>query len=201
MISYKINEGNDTWVYWLGSSPVPIDIPETVVFVEEENYDIYFSPWPSKNVFPKSPDFEGKADVFFNQLITSVIPEAEQGKEVNKRILVGYSLAGLSALYFGTKTDLFSSIASVSGSLWYPDFVEYISQHPLQCANVYFSLGDSESKSKNPMLATVEANTLLVKDLVSSYTNCIYQSNSGGHFNSIDERVLKAINWCSKALK
>ena len=66
-------------------------------------------------------------------------------------------------MYALCNTDAFSRAASVSGSLWFPGFKEYVLSHPPihrpDC--VYFSLGDRESKTRNPVLQTVQELSLI----------------------------------------
>ena len=49
----------------------------------------------------------------------------------------------------------------MSGSLWFPGFKEYVFSHePKRWADcIYFSLGDREAKTRNPVLKTVQENT------------------------------------------
>ena len=74
------------------------------------------SPWPAPRVFRNGDDFGGKAD----ELIEELLEVLKQYP--GRKYIAGYSLAGLFALYTATKTDQFEGCASVSGSLWYPDF-------------------------------------------------------------------------------
>ena len=85
------------------------------------------------------------------QLLTEeIMPTAE--KEINGvprwRGLAGYSLAGLVALYAIYRTDLFSRVGSMSGSLWFPGMKEHIFSHePKRCPDcMCFSLGTRRAK-------------------------------------------------------
>lgn len=64
------------------------------------------------------------------------------------RGIAGYSLAGLFALYAIYQTDVFTRVGCISGSLWFPGFLEYVFTHESKrrpgC--LYFSLGDKEAK-------------------------------------------------------
>ena len=79
--------------------------------------------------------------------------------------IAGYSLAGLFALYAIYRTDVFSRVGCMSGPLWFPGFKEYIFSHepkkPPDC--IYFSLGDKEAKTRNPVLKTVQENTETIR--------------------------------------
>lgn len=70
------------------------------------------------------------------------------------RGIIGYSLAGLFALYAIYQTDTFSRVGSMFGSLWFPGMKEYILIHEPKCWPdcMYFSLGDKERKTHKPVL-------------------------------------------------
>ncbi|MDE7205617.1 MAG: hypothetical protein K2N90_00355, partial [Lachnospiraceae bacterium] len=114
------------------------------------------------------------------------------------RGLAGYSLAGLFAVYSMYRTTLFSRIASISGSLWFPDFKEYVfSREPVQTpTHLYFSLGDRECKTKNPYLKTVQNHTETMEAFYRRQgihtTLCI---NAGGHFKDTAKRTAAGIWW------
>lgn len=61
------------------------------------------------------------------------------------------------------KKELFTGIASISGSFWYDGFTEWFSKQEHVYSDVfYFSLGEKEKDGKNARMATVEAATLEV---------------------------------------
>jgi len=75
--------------------------------------------------------------------------------------IAGYSLAGLFALYALYHTDVFECAASISGSLWFPDFKEYVFSHEMRRKpeKLYLSLGDKEARTRNQYLKVVRENT------------------------------------------
>ena len=121
------------------------------------------APWDGPAAFKNGESFTGGADDYLRLLTEEIIPTAE--KEINGvpfwRGIAGYSLAGLFALYAIYRTDLFSRIGSMSGSLWFPSMKKYIFSHePKHWPDcMYFSLGDKESKTRNPILRSVRQNT------------------------------------------
>ena len=56
----------------------------------------------------------------------------------------------------------------------------------------YISLGDKESKTKNKVMASVEANTLKTVEYLKAKSSCTFEWNQGGHFNGSEERMAKA---------
>lgn len=165
----------------------------------EWNHDM--APWDAAPVFDKGGEpFTQGADAYLKQLTTEIIPSAEcciHGKAA-WRGLAGYSLAGLFAVYAMYHTSLFERIASISGSLWFPDFAAYaVSHEPVKKPKrLYFSLGDTEGKTKNPYLKTVQKRT---EELEAFYRkqgiDTILCRNTGGHFRDTDKRTAAGILW------
>ena len=82
-------------------------------------------------------------------------------------VIAGYSLAGLFALWATWNSGYFRRVASVSGSLWYPGFTDYIRNNEPKSGcgeksgpeKAYFSLGDRESRTRHPLMSRVDACT------------------------------------------
>lgn len=158
------------------------------------------SPWPAPKVFKGGEDFAGKADGYIDFLTNTIIPQIENtiDHDITKRGLAGYSLSGLFALYSLFKTDLFTMIGSMSGSLWYNDFIDFMQSNNIKIDNpkVYLSLGDKESKTKNPQMASVETCTQKAQEILDSYgAKTILEMNPGNHFTDIENRIIKGITW------
>lgn len=120
--------------------------------------------------------------------------------EAGKRyILGGYSLAGLFALWAGSRTDAFAGVAAASPSVWYPDFAEYMNSHDYKARHVYLSLGDREEKTRNPVMATV-GNRIreIYASLETQGIDCCLEWNEGNHFRDPDLRTAKAFAWVMK---
>ena len=71
------------------------------------------SPWPCDPVFKGGEAFQGKADAYLSLLSDTLLPQIEteisdHGKKTAYRVLAGYSLAGLFALYSACSSDLFT---------------------------------------------------------------------------------------------
>ena len=137
--------------------------PFTLVTVSNLAWNHDMAPWDSPAAFKKGEPFIGGADNYLQLLVEEIIPRAE--KELAEppvwRGIAGYSLAGLFALYAIYRTDVFSRVGCMSGSLWFPGFKEYIFSHePKRRPDcIYFSLGDKEAKTRNSVLKTVQENT------------------------------------------
>ena len=112
--------------------------------------------------------------------------------------IAGYSLAGLFALYALFRTDVFSTAASVSGSLWYPGFADFTESHETagKVEGVYLSLGDREDKGGSRIMRTVGESTARVeRALREKGINTAYEMNKGGHFSDPEGRLAKGIAW------
>ena len=117
---------------------------------------------------------------------------------VKWRGIAGYSLAGLFALYSLFRTDAFSRCASVSGSLWYPGFSSFAAQHEMmvspQC--IYFSLGDRECRTRNPVLGTVQSETENIVSLIQGKgIPAVFRLNEGGHLDNPALRMADGLRW------
>ena len=175
-------------------------LPFTLVAISNLDWNHDMVPWDGPSAFKNAAPCTGGADVYLRLLTGEIIPAAE--KERNGvprwRGIAGYSLAGLFALYAIHQTDLFSRVGSISGSLWFPGMKEYIFSHePMRWPDhMYFSLGNKESKTKNPILRTVQENTEEISAYYQSKEiDTVFQLNPGNHFVQSVERTAAGIAW------
>lgn len=116
------------------------------------------SPWEAPAAWGKE-SFSGNAADTLRFLTEQVIPTLKQqfAPPENVRIILGgYSLAGLFALWASTQTALFSGVAAASPSVWFPGWMEFEQQHPVQAQRIYLSLGDREERTRNSRLRSNE---------------------------------------------
>ena len=162
------------------------------------NWNDELSPWEAPTVWGKQ-GFGGNAADTLRFLTEQVIPSLKQQfrlPENVKIILGGYSLAGLFALWASTQTNLFYGIAAASPSVWFPGWMEFEQQHPMQTQRVYLSLGDKEEHTKSTVMAAVGDNIrALHSQLTARAADCTLEWNSGGHFKDADLRTAKAFRW------
>ncbi|MBR1740734.1 MAG: alpha/beta hydrolase [Lachnospiraceae bacterium] len=171
----------------------------TFVSVGKINWDAEMSPWEAPPVM-KGDAFSGGADGYLETLEQQILPEIFRKISGNPEymVLAGYSLAGLFSVYAAYKTELFSRLVSASGSFWYPDFLKFVKEHEMkrQPEKIYFSLGDKEAKTRNPVLKTVEENTRWLKEHYQKMgIETIFESNPGNHFQDVSGRMAKGIAW------
>ena len=166
--------------------------------IPAESWNDALSPWEAPAVWGKE-SFGGDAADTLHFLTEQVIPTLKLQfnlPENIKIILGGYSLAGLFALWASTQTNLFYGVAAASPSVWFPGWMEFEQQHPIQAQHVYLSLGDKEERTKNPVMAAVGNNIrTLHSRLTAREVDCTLEWNSGGHFKDADLRTAKAFRW------
>ena len=205
----------------------PIQVPEGVSLVNvgvdlwEEN----FSPWCAPRVFAKGPNFGDGAQKTLDILINHVIPwaESELTDPPTYRVLVGYSLAGLFSLWAGVSQQVahgmspqvscgcqsdapaatFQRIGAVSGSFWFPGLLDYVDQQlsggVVGLTHAYLSLGDREARTPNPQIMHVRENAeLLASKLESARITSTFELNRGNHFQNVEGRMQKALDWLVK---
>lgn len=174
--------------------------PFTLVAISDLDWNHDMVSWDSPPAFKNAEPCTGGADDYLRLLTREIIPTAE--KELpgvpSWRGIAGYSLAGLFALYAIYRTDLFSRIGSMSGSLWFPGMKDYIFSHESKrwpdC--VYFSLGDKESKTRNPVLRSVRQNTEEIQAFYQDKgIDTVFQLNPGNHYDHAAERTAAGIAW------
>lgn len=112
-----------------------LDSPDSnLLVVGNLNWDHDMTPWYCPPLSENDTPCTGGADEYLDLLLTEIIPKAKElikGEPLFSG-LAGYSLAGLFAVYAMYKTDAFDRVASMSGSLWFPDFKEYCMAHEIK---------------------------------------------------------------------
>jgi predicted alpha/beta superfamily hydrolase len=171
----------------------------SIVVIEAVNWNDDLTPWPAVGVFKKAKPFGGKAAAFLNKLTHEIIPETERdlGIEAAERTLVGVSLSGLFAVWAVFNTDAFTNIISISGSLWYDGFIEWMKgQTPSpHLKKVCMLLGEKEKNSKEKRMATVEERSLAAAYILKekSQATVTFELVEGTHFSPILPRMERAM--------
>lgn len=174
--------------------------PFTLVAISNLDWNRDMAPWDSPAAFKGGEAFTGGADNYLRMLVEEIVPIVEKelpGPPVWRGI-AGYSLAGLFALYAVYRTDVFSRVGCMSGSLWFPGFKEYICSHEPKRRpdSIYFSLGDREAKTRNPVLKTVQENTETIHaHFLARGIDAAFHLNPGNHFVQGIERTVAGIRW------
>lgn len=209
-------------------SPVQLPAGISLVRIGVDLWEENFSPWCAPRVFAKGPNFGAGAQKTLDVLINQVIPwtESDLTEPPAYRVLVGYSLAGLFSLWAGVSqpgisqpgisqqaargyqpdvvsTPTFQRIGAVSGSFWFPGLLDYVGQQlgrgAVNLTHAYLSLGDREARTPNPQIMHVRENAeLLASKLRDAEIASTFELNRGNHFQNVEERLQKALNWLVK---
>lgn len=171
----------------------------SIVVIEDVNWNDDLTPWPAAGVFKKAKPFGGKAAAFLDKLTHEIIPETERdlGIEDAERTLLGVSLSGLFAVWSAFNTDVFTNIISISGSLWYDGFVEWMKEQTPspQLKKICMLLGEKEKNAKEKRMATVEERTLDAANILraKSQATVTCELVEGTHFSPILPRMERAM--------
>lgn len=164
-------------------------------------------------------------DTLINQVIPWT--ESDLTEPPAYRVLVGYSLAGLFSLWAGVSQQVarvcqpddvssqpgapyvdasvatFQRIGAVSGSFWFPGLLDYVDQQlsggAVGLTHAYLSLGDREARTPNPQIMHVRENAeLLASKLKNAGITSTFELNRGNHFQNVEGRIQKALDWLVK---
>ena len=175
----------------------------SIVVIPDVNWNDDMTPWPAEGVFKKAKPFGGRAASFLDKLTNEIIPEAENGLGVvnAERTVMGVSLSGLFAVWAAFNTHAFTNITSISGSLWYDGFIEWMEkQTPSPCLKkVCMLLGEKEKNAKDKRMATVEERTHAAANILKSNSQAVvtFELVEGTHFSPILPRLDRAFEVCS----
>lgn len=97
----------------------------------------------------------------------------------------------------------FQRIGAVSGSFWFPGLLDYVDQQLSEGAvgltHAYLSLGDREARTPNPQIMHVRENAeLLASKLENAGITSTFELNRGNHFQNVEGRMQKALDWLVK---
>lgn len=178
-----------------------LDCPSfTLSCISGMDWNADLSPWEIPPLRKNDPPFSGKADSYLAFIVCQALPAILQKLSAPPLYiaLAGYSLAGLFALYAAHTTEAFSRFVAASPSAWFPRFVDFAKTTPFSKKphHIYLSLGDKESKTKNPLLATVQKNAEILADFYKTQGfKTIFELNKGNHFADNQARLAKGIKW------
>lgn len=170
-----------------------------LVSISQLAWDEDLSPWPSEPVVSQEDHFTGEADAYCDWIRKKVLPIVRgELPESPYLIIAGYSMGGLFAVYAPYVTDMFARCVCASGSVWYPNFLEYAKRTPFirKPDAVYFSIGNQESKSSNSYLRTTQDHMEQLAALYDSEgIHTIFELNPGNHYQNAPQRMAKGIAW------
>ena len=112
-------------------------------------------------------------------------------------------LSGPGAPHVDASVATFQRIGAVSGSFWFPGLLDYVDQQlnggAVGLTHAYLSLGDREARTPNPQIMHVRENAeLLASRLESAGITSMFELNRGNHFQNVEGRMQKALDWLVK---
>jgi uncharacterized protein len=173
-------------------------IPFIITGIDGKDWNSSFSPWIAPKIGKNLGPFSGGGPLFLQMLEQSILPAIDREYRTvptpANRVLAGYSLAGLLTLYTLYNSTCFSHYACMSGSLWFPHWIEYIQSHvpAVPSPNIYLSLGSKEKESRNSVMAAVEDCTQRTIETLAPYMP-FFEINEGGHFTNVEVRIVKGL--------
>ena len=157
-----------------------------ILTITKPKIEEYFAPYDRL-------EFVGKADILINDL-KEIIKLVKYNLNIDPNIyLLGYSLGGLFVTYASLKLEI-KGIISCSGSLWYPDFYDFLLSQKPRCKYAYFSIGDKETKGRNGLFKNNIKLTCDVSNYFNKFLKSYFVLNEGNHFTDVEKRMEKGIN-------
>ena len=113
------------------------------------------------------------------------------------------ALSQPGAPHVDAPTPTFQRIGAVSGSFWFPGLLDYVDQQISEgvvgLTHAYLSLGDRETRTPNPQIMHVRENAeLLASKLENAGITSTFELNRGNHFQNVEGRMQKALDWLVK---
>lgn len=172
------------------------DRPFSIASFDVTDWNGQFSPWPAPAAFGNS-DFSGNGKSTLTYLKEKLIPEIRNSFSKSKIFLAGYSLAGLFSLWALYESDLFDGAVCCSSSFWFENWDNFSASHEIKkTADIYMSLGNQESNTRNKIMSKVGERTeqqKLILDKSPMVKNLIFEWNEGGHFSQPLLRTARGI--------
>lgn len=194
------HQGNEVEHLWESLLECVSEQNFLLVAFQVEDWNRDFSPWKASAVFGKE-DFAGQGAKTLKWLTEECVPYIDRtfGAKDREHWLMGYSLAGLFALWTAYENDAFSGIICCSGSLWFPEWDHYMREHMLRSkCSVYLSLGGKEEKTRNKIMAAVGDRTKAQEERLEEdpmVESVVLEWNAGGHFADAGKRLAKGVRW------
>lgn len=171
--------------------------PVTLVVIHGVDWGVDMTPYPAAPVY-QGDHYLGQGEKHLRYIKGEVLPSVIKSLANPPSFygIAGYSLAGLFACSTLFWDSPFTRVASASGSLWYPGFLEFAKKQERSLSGKYvsLSLGNKESLTKNSTVAQVGEKTEEFLTLIKEKgAEASFGWNEGNHFVDADGRMARAI--------
>lgn len=185
----------------LPEHPFPINaaaagLVANVARVPVHGWDDALTPWEAEGLRP-GQTFGGHAAKTLAELTSTIISEftAREGIAPEKLALCGYSLGGLFALWAFVNDARFAACACLSGSVWYPGWVDYLRNTGMDGAGrfAFLSVGSKEKRGAG-LFRCVEGNMQASADILRERgCDVRFEVGPGNHMQHHRERLAKGL--------
>ena len=181
----------------LPEHPFPIEaaaagMVANVARIPVHDWDDALTPWEAEGLRP-SQTFGGHAAETLTELTGAITPKliARKGIAPEKLAICSYSLGGLFALWAFVNDTRFAACACLSGSVWYPGWVNYLRGADIDGINrfAFFSVGSKEKRGAGPF-RHVEDDIQASADILRDHgCNVRFEIGPGNHMQHVTERL------------
>ncbi|MBS6857453.1 MAG: hypothetical protein KH176_06470 [Atopobium sp.] len=143
------------------------------------------------------------SDAAAPQVARGVARDCKPGTGVSPQVARGMSPQVSCGCQSDAPAATFQRIGAVSGSFWFPGLLDYVDRQlsggVVGLTHVYLSLGDREARTPNPQIMHVRENAeLLASKLENAGITSTFELNRGNHFQNVEGRMQKALDWLIK---
>lgn len=175
------------------------DFSLVTITVPSDLWSSILAPWSTPAGWPQYVACTEGAPQYLPVFLEKIVPQAEAClTKPGERILAGYSLGGLFALWVLFQTPMFTRIACASGSLWFPGFENWFFAHRIKKlpACIFFSCGEVEYDTDNEYLkAEKPALDAIHAWFQKQGVPTTLELDPGTHYQDVVKRTGLAIQW------
>ncbi len=189
------------YVIDLPEHPFPIeaataDMVANVARIPVHGWDNALTPWEAEGLRPGQM-FGGHAAKTLAELTATIAPRLTARESVAPEALAvcGYSMGGLFALWAFVNDARLAACACLSGSVWYPGWVDYLRDVNMNGANrfAFLSVGSKEKRGAGPF-RHVEDDMQASADILRDHScNVHFEIGPSNHMQHHQERLARGL--------
>lgn len=179
-----------------------------LIGIEPKNRHDDYTPWRAPAPSKYSADFGGKGRQYLSFLAEELKPFIDQKYRTDPRSqktgMIGASLGGLISLYgVYLYPDVIGKTGSISGSLWYENFIRFMCARRMKTENlkIYMAVGDREGAGKQNIKGTMVEKTkeaygiLKASGIEKAKLRLVIEEGGGHGHDFFCRRFPEAIKW------